>query len=249
MLKNATSLTTCVGLTLAVLVLNSAPLQGATLTGSGTHLPIPGPNPGDPGGVSLTQTPWAVGVGFDAVWSSPAHPDWIGTLSATGPIPGALSTGITDYDFSTLPNGNLPAGTIFIVGDLDGGSTLAENIDLTAYDAFSNVISLWLDEPIGIWGAPWPAGSLSVPGWDWNTTTPNAYNFSGATVTGGNPSINVAMLSNTAITRLLINKHATHFGFGMRAPETVPVPVPEPTTAAMLASASCIVLIWRRKRR
>ena len=244
MLKNSTSLATGVAAVLAILFLSFEPLQAATLTGSGPHLPVPGPNPGDPGGVPLTQTPWTAGVGFDGVWSSPAHPDWIGTLSATGPIPGSLSTGIADYDFSTLPNGNLPASTIFIVGDLDGGSTLAENIDLTAYDASNNVINLWLDEPIGIWGSPWPAGSLSVPGWDWNTTTANAYNFSGATVTGGNPSINVAMLSNTAITRLLVNKHTTHFGFGMRAPETVP----EPGTVTMLAGVALMLCVFSIRR-
>lgn len=248
MLGNSTRLATGVAAALAILLLGFVPLQAATLTGSGPHLPIPGPNPGDPGGVPLAQVAWTVGLGLDGTWSSPAHPDWIGMLSATGPIPGSLATGITDYDFSTLPTGQLPAGTIFIVGDLDGGSTLAENIDLTAYDSSGGIINLWLDEPIGIWGAPWPAGSLSVPSWDYGTTTANAYNFSGATVTGGNPSINVAMLSNTPIARLVVDKHTTHFGFGMRAPLSLSVPEPSTLALATLGLLGLVLLRRRRKR-
>jgi hypothetical protein len=227
---------------MAIVCFSFASLQAAVLSGSGAHLPIPSPNPGDPGGVPLVQV--AGGSGFTGTWSAPAHPDWIGTVAGTGTIPASLSTGIASYDFSSLPTGKLPAGTIFIIGDVDGGSTLAENIDLTAFDSSGGVINLWLDEPIGIWGSPWPAGSLSVPGWDYGTVTADAYNFTGATVTGGNPSINVAMLSNQPIARLLVNKHTTHFGFSMRAPEIIP----EPSTLMLLGlGAVCLMSIRSRR--
>ena len=244
MFKNSTSLATGLAVALAILFLSFVPLQAATLgPGSGAHLPIPGPNPGDPGGQPLARVAWPVSLGFDGTWIAPALPAWIGTLSATGPIPSSSGIGIVDYDFSTLPTGHLPANTIFALGDLDGGSQLAERIDLTAYDTSNNVINLWLDEPIGIWGSPWPAGSDSVPGWDWNTTTTNAYHFTGGTVTGGNPSLVVAMLSNQPIARLLINKHTDFFGFGLRAPE-----VPEPSTIVLLAlGAVCLMAIRSRR--
>ncbi|MFV1980731.1 MAG: hypothetical protein ACC655_06220, partial [Rhodothermia bacterium] len=107
-----------------ILFLGPVSLEAAVLSGSGPNLPIPGVNPPWPPGVALTRTP--VGGGFTGTWTSPADANWIGTFNATGSVPSNTSSGSTNYDFSALPNGNLPVGTFFIFNDVDSGSQTNE---------------------------------------------------------------------------------------------------------------------------
>jgi len=208
-------------------------LEAAVLTGSGSHLPIPSPNPGGPPGVAPTLV---VSInGFTGTWTPPAMPPWVGTFSALGPVPNNTNLGTTRYDFTTLPGGVLPAGTFFLFGDVDSGSGPGETLDLQAYDPIGNFItSPWLDEPIGVWGSGTGIGGSIVagdmPGWDWNNITLNTYRIDGNTVTSGNPTVGFALVNNQPIARLDVHKASTFNSFALHAPV-----VPEPSTLALIS--------------
>lgn len=216
---------------LSTLFFVAAPLEAAPLTGSGPDLVMPTVNPPWSPGISATRA--TVTGGFTGTWTAPVQPDWVGTFNAWGQIPDANGTGIVRYNFSTLPNGFLPVGTFFIFGDVDGGSTLAERSDLKAFDGSGNELATeWLDVMVAYTGTGTGTGGAIVPGnmpgWDWNSINANTYRIDGATVTGGNPSIALALVSNQPIYTMELNKNATHHGFALQAPT-----VPEPSSALL----------------
>ena len=214
------------------------------LTGSGPNLPIPSPNLGDPPRQGATNT--LGGGGFTGEWFAPADPDWVGTFSAIGPIPSGNTnpTGLTRYDFSTLPLGVAPTGTILLLGDLDGGSMTGEQIILQAFDATGGLLTTpWLDQPYGAVGAgTGPGGAVApgnMPGWAWNAGT-GTYTFSGSTF-GPNPSISVFLFTNIDISELSLNRTSGFANFGLSAPL-----IPAPGAAGLLALAG--VVSARRRR-
>jgi hypothetical protein len=212
---------------LMAVLFGTGDLVAATLTGSGSNLPIPAPNPGGPPGVSPTLT--VVTGAFTGVWTAPAQPPWVGTFSATGPVPNSSSTGTTSYDFTTLPTGVLPAGTFFLFNDVDYGSVTGETFDLRAWDTSASLItSPWLDEPIGVWGSGTGSGGAilptNMPGWDWNSVNPSTYRIDGTSVSGGNPTVTFALVSNQPIATMELVKGSTFDSFGLQAPISVPEP-------------------------
>lgn len=212
----------------------------APLTGTGANLPIPVPNVDPPrqGAVLDNITP----AGFDGTWSAPALAGWQGTFLATGPVPSGnvSSAGTTSFDFTTLAAGELPAGTYFAFGDVDGGSTQNETFVLTAFDAGGNLITTpWLEEPVAVVGTGTGGGGAilpgNLPGWNWNGTT-GEYLIDGTTVTGGNPSVAAILPSNTAMSTLRVVRTSNFANFGLSAP------VPEPGTASLLLVAAAVGL-------
>jgi len=200
--------------------------SGAALTGSGSNLPIPSPNPGAPNAEPVSLT--SVTGGFTGSWSAPALPAWQGSFSATGPIPSSVAnpTGITNYDFTTMPTGLLPAGTFFIFGDVDGGSTQNETYVLRGFDASNMLITTpWLEEPFGVTGTGTGAG---------------AYTIDGSTVTGGNPSLSVWIESNTGLAGLELERTSAFANFNLWAP------IPAPGSAFALGVAG--LALTRRRR-
>lgn len=216
------------------------------LTGSGTHLPIPSPNPGMPAFQSPTIS--TVSGGFTGTWASPALSAWLGTFSATGPLPVAPNFGTTNYDFTPLAaTAVLPVGTYFFLGDVDIGSGTGEIFDMRAYDSSGALLSAWLDEPVAVWGPGSGSGGAidvrDMPSWSYNTIS-KTYRFDGGT-TGPFPfvsTLTIAMLSNQPIARLELVKLTTlNYSFGLGAP------VPAPGTLPILSGAGLIA--WRRRHR
>jgi len=205
------------------------------LVGSGSNLPLPSPNPGDVPREPAVFTDNGMG-GFTGQWSTPAMNDWIGTFTGTGPIPGgglANPAGVANIDFTGLPTGALPASTIFVFADVDGGSAQNEGFALTAFDSANNPITTpWLNEPFGVIGTGTGMGGAilpnNMPGWDWDAMT-GTYIITGTTVTGGNPNISVLMESNTAIAYMTIDR------FSQFASMDLSAPVPGPGAAALMA--------------
>jgi hypothetical protein len=208
--------------------------MAAPLIGSGANLAIPGPNPGAPNAVPQDLSNVTPG-GFDGSWSPPAFAPWLGTYSAEGPVPSGQTglTGLTRYDFSTMPTGHLPADSIFVFGDVDGGSFTNETFVLNAFDSTGALITTpWLNEPIGVTGIGTGPGQTilpnNMPGWSWNAGL-GEYVIDGSTVTGGNPSISVWLDSNTAIASMNLVRTSDFANFNLWAP------IPEPTsTGAVL---------------
>ncbi len=232
----------CVGLSLLAL---SATASAAPLTGSGTNLPIPTFNPGEPPrqGRALSGV---TGTAFNGTWTAPALTPWQGTFNAFGPVPAGTSSpaGTTRYDFSPLTAGLLPAGTFFAFGDVDGGSTVTEQFILSAFDAGGSLITTpWLDEPIGVSGVGTGGGGAflpgNLPGWDWNASL-GQYTIDGTTVTGGNPSLTVWLESNTDMATLHVERVSTFANFSLSAP------IPEPASAALLLVGG-LALGFRRR--
>lgn len=221
------------------------PVDAMPLTGSGAHLPIPTINPAWQPGVSAARVD--AGSTFTGTWATPVQPDWVGTFNATGPIPSSVNSGIANYDFTSLPLGFLPSGTFFIFGDVDQGSTLAEKADLTAYNGSGDLLTTpWLDETYAVRGpGTGPAGSIAagdMPAWSWNdATSPNTYVIDGSSVTGGNPNVAFALVSNQPIYSMELDKLTTHFGFVLAAPS-----VPEPSTL-VIACLGLLAVIPRRR--
>lgn len=220
--------TACI--TLALSLAGTAAAQ--PLVGAGPNLPIPAPN--DPPPPQQVRNAVTSGPGWTGTWVAPAQPDWVGSFTATGPIPaGATTTGTTRYDFSTLPTGQLPADTFFRFGDVDGGSTTTEVFTLLAFDSGGSLITTpWLDEPIAVTGTgTGGAGAIlpgNTPGWSWTAGT-GTYVIDGATVTGGNPSISIFMESNTPIASMQLTRGSTFASFSLAAPL-----IPAPASAALL---------------
>lgn len=231
---------------LFVVLFVAMPVCAAPLTGTGTHLSIPSPNPAWPPGESVARV--ATGTGFTGTWAAPVQPNWVGTFSATGPIPSSMSSGATGYDFSSLPLGYLPAGTFFVFGDVDSGSTLEEQYDLRAFDSSNNLISNpWLDDTYAVRGpGTGTAGAVTtndMPGWSWNApATPDTYVINGSTITGGNPNVAFALASNQPIYAMELDKVTTHNGFVLQAPT-----VPEPSSVALLIMGVGAIIAKRRK--
>ena len=220
----------------------------AALTGSGAHLLIPTTNLGAPANQSRATAGPGAGP-WTGTWSSPAAAAWIGSFSVTGPIPAGVSnpTGISFYDFTSLPNGFLPTGTFFRFGDVDGGSSTNETYTLQAFDTTGAIISPWLDEAIGVAGAgTGTAGAIlanDMPGWVFNPTT-GTYFVDGTTITGGNPSISIYLPSNTAISFLEVTRTSAFANFSLHAP----LAVPAPGGAAMLVMCGFVSVARRRRR-
>jgi hypothetical protein len=159
-----------------------------------------------------------------------------------------MSSGATGYDFSSLPLGYLPAGTFFVFGDVDSGSTLEEQYDLRAFDSSNNLISNpWLDDTYAVRGpGTGTAGAVTtndMPGWSWNApATPDTYVINGSTITGGNPNVAFALASNQPIYAMELDKVTTHNGFVLQAPT-----VPEPSSVALLIMGVGAIIAKRRK--
>lgn len=236
---------------LTLSALTSGQLSAAILTGSGPNLPAPAPNPAWPPGISPLQV--AAGLSFTGTWNATAHSDWVGTYNANGLIPGAFATGATQYDFTTLPLGYLPAGTFFIFGDVDGGSGNPERFDLTAFNGSGQINSEWL----GSFAGPNPVHAVrgpgtgtggtvlpnDIPGWSWQGTNPNGYHITGASVGPNNPNVALALVTNQPIHRLRLNKPTTHYGFGLQAPP----PIPEPASICLMALGCTALGVARRR--
>ena len=181
-------------------------------------------------------------------WSAPAHPNWVGAYNAVGPIPSAFNVGAIRYDFTSLPLGYLPAGTFFIFGDVDGGSGNPERFLIEAFDSGGNTITNeWLDDTVSVTGSGTGGGGSilpnNMPGWDWNINQPNEYFITGGTVTGGNPNVALALVTNQNIYRMRLEKPTTHYGFAMQAPT-----IPEPTSLALLAGGLAALGYASRRR-
>jgi len=184
---------------------------------------------------------------FTGTWTAPALAPWVGTFSATGPAPGGPTPGTTNYDFTALPNGDLPVGTFFRFGDTDFGSGSNEKFELTAFIGTTQVLTPWLDETIGIGGAG--SGSGGIPA----AVDLPMYSFVGGvyTIDGtsvpGNPGIGFNLPSNTAITNLEVVRFSSNANFNLAAP------VPEPSSLVLLCcGAGCAagtLLVRRAKRR
>lgn len=211
------------------------------LTGSGSNLPIPAPNPGEPSRQAAALSS-ITAAGFDGTWTAPALTPWHGTFNASGPVPAsnAYPAGITNYGFATLTAGYLPVGTYFFFGDVDGGSTQNETFVLKAYDVGGTLITTpWLDEPIGVTGTGTGSGGTilpgNLPGWSW-TPASGEYLIDGTTVSGGNSSVGAFLPSNTAISRLYVERTSAYANFGLSAP------IPEPNTALLLLIGGAAML-------
>ncbi len=223
----------------------AAAATAAPLTGAGPNLAIPAPNPGAPArqAANLSNiTP----AGFDGTWTAPALAPWHGTFTAQGPVPSGNSSaaGLTEYDFTPLAAGLLPAGTYFYFGDVDGGSTQNETFVLNAYDAAGGLITTpWLDEPFAVTGTGTGAGGTillnNMPGWEWNGTL-GQYTIDGNSVSGGNPNVGVWLESNTDLAYLSVNRTSNFANFGLSAP------VPEPASLALLLGGLAMGAMRRR---
>lgn len=236
---------------IALLLLTSSQLTAAILTGSGPNLPAPVPNPVWPPGISPLQV--SAGLTFTGTWNASAHANWVGTYNANGLVPSAFATGVTQYDFTTLPLGYLPAGTFFIFGDVDGGSGNPERFDLTAFNGSGQINSEWLGavsgpNPVHVIRGPGTgvAGAIlpnDIPGWSWQGTNPNGYHITGASVGPSNPNVALALVTNQPIHRLRLNKPTTHYGFGLQAPP----PVPEPASICLMTLGCAALGVMRRR--
>jgi hypothetical protein len=133
--------------------------------------------------------------------------------------------------------GYLPRNTAFVFGDIDSGSF--ELIDLSASNTSGPISSPWLEGPVVDWmGSAIPAdtacagNSNCLPSYVWSGTS---YSFNGGGVSAPfNPTLLFILLSNTDITQLEVTKLHVNNGFGLRAP-VIGVPIPEPTSLALLA--------------
>lgn len=221
-----------------------APIAAAQpLTGSGAHLPLSAPIQVPQPGVAPTLGSIVHPTSFDGTWNAPAQFGWQGTFTALGPVPSNTNIGTTRYDFTTLNAGNLPTGTFFNFGDVDGGSGQNETFSLQAFDSSGLITTPWLSLPAYVWGSGRNAGNpdlLDTPGWNWNAGT-GTYFIDGTTVTGFNPSITVTMLSLVDIDQLSVVKTATPYSFSLTAPV-----VPGPGALALLGVAG--IATGRRRR-
>jgi len=228
---------------LGALALTTSAALAAPLTGSGAHLPIV--SPVVPANEGRTVTPFT--GGFTGSWTPAVAPAWNGSFTATGPVPVGLTnpTGITRYDFTSLPLGDLSAGTFFRFGDVDGGSSTNETFTLLAFDASNTLITTpWLDEPVYTGGiGTGPGSSLvigNMPGWSWNAGT-GEYFIDGSTITTANPTVSVYLESNMDISFLQVTRTSGFASFSLGAPL-----VPAPGSAALFGLAGVAAIRRRR---
>jgi len=214
--------------------------KAVILTGSGSHLSVPAntmPNAQNRTVAGNTSSgPW------QGSWTTPAFPDWIGSFNVIGPVPAGTTSpsGISEYDFTSMPTGELPVGTYFRLGDVDKGSGATEVITLTATDSFGTIMTPWLDEAVGVGGyGSGLASSIApddLPGWSY---AGGVYKFDGTTVPG-NPNVSLALTNNVGITHLSVTRSSKFANFSLMAP------VPEPSSMAVLVFGSLVML--KRKR-
>ncbi|HWP40725.1 MAG TPA: hypothetical protein VNL70_07355 [Tepidisphaeraceae bacterium] len=219
----------------------------APLTGSGV-LPFPGAT-GDPPRDNYLATGTGPGP-FTGTWpgagpNTPPQTPWWGTFDASGPMPhtppsGPNTTGTTWYNFTvpTFPNGVLPVGTYFVFGDLDNGSSSAEQYQLRAFGPSGQLLTPWLDEPFA---ASANATAADMPSYSFSG---GVYTFDGSTVPG-NPVVAVYLQNNSVITRMEVTRSSTFTSFILAAP-----PIPEPGCGALVGcgAGACLMLRPRTGR-
>ena len=237
-MKN-TTLNTAQSFAGAALVLSAlSTAHAAPLTGSGDHLVIDSNTPTNPVMEHWTYSNVVTNVSFDVSWGNDALAPWQGTAHATGPTPaGNGPYGTTRLDFTSMPQGELAAGTFFYFSDLDNG----ERFTLRAYDSSNNMItnSAWLDDVVGVSGfGSGPGNTPSIfdmPSWDL-TNGEYTFNDNHQTI---NPNIAFSLSSNQAISYLEIDR-LWWPGFSLGAP------VPTPGSLALLSIGG---LVASRRRR
>ena len=152
-------------------------------------------------------------------------------------------TGTSIYDFSTLPTGQLPTGTLFLLGDVDSSVDI---LDFRAWDSTGNLLDLWLNDTVATYGTGSGVSGAPVvnnmPGWTWDSVA-KSYNIDGGTTSGPNPTLGVVLETNQDIARLEVIKPSFSYGFAIRAPENVPEP-----SSILLSGIAGGLLILRRKR-
>ena len=186
------------------------------LTGTGTHIPLvpigSAITPVDPTYVDRTTS-------FTGTWLADVPTSWRGTFTGLGHIP-RDNTGShsTQYDFTGLSSGILPAGTYFTITDLD----TIEYLNLKAFDSTHTVISSpWLNlkphrqngKGTGIDGQLLPT---DMPGWEWNESI-QTYVFNGSTIVG-NPTASFVLSSREGIGFLEVTREISGFNFHVSAP-------------------------------
>jgi len=226
-------------------------LAQGTLTGSGDHLPLPS-SPYYAGQMPAYLMPTIgsnTGSSFTGTWANPADPQWVGTFTATGPVP-SNSAGpcTTVYDFSGVGNGYIPAGTFLIFDDIDEGAGHAENFALGASLGMVQCATPWASLCVGTTG--YGATDINaMPSYQWDGSINNqCYRFDGTSVErdfADNPNVTFVLLTLQPITGMEVIKNDTNFGFSLGAPV-----VPEPSTLIMLGGALLGLLgyAWRRRR-
>jgi len=225
-----------VAIALSTLCLSECVLATA-LTGAGSHLPLPSPNPGLPVRVAPSTT--GSGIAYLGTWAAPAASAWIGTYGISGQYPSSVGTGTSTFNFSGLSTGVLPSGTYFLLGDVDGGSGSGERLYLTAFNGNVPIQTPWLDRPIGAAGKG-VKNPLTMAAWEWNSLShPFAYTFNGNNVPDG--TITIALASNMAMTSLRVVKPERNYGFGLAAP------VPEPGTFVLTGLGMLGICLLRRR--
>lgn len=227
-------------------VLFASESHAVPLVGSG-YLPFPGAT-GDP--PRDRYLPAGPGAGpFTGTWigagPNTAQPPWIGTFTATGPMPQTPPsgpaggfTGTTFYNFTFTGGyapGALPVDTYFHFGDLDSGS--GEAYRLRAFDTSSNLIlTPWLETPFA---ATNTAVVGDMPSF---TFSPGVYDFNGNTISA-NPTISVFLKNNTALGFLELTRSATTTAFTLAAPPVVP----EPCSLLLLMCGAALCGAARRR--
>ncbi len=192
------------------------------LTGTGKHLPFA------PAVSRINPVAPSYDFGatrFTGTWSANVLAAWRGTFTGLGRIPvGNTGDHSTEFNFSGLAGGVLPAGTYLHINDLD----TIEHLKLKAYDSQHQAISQpWINRnPLeqhgsgsGV-GFPGLVRPTDMPGWDWNEST-QTYAFDGTTVVG-NPNVNFTLSTGEAIVFLEVTREVTGFHLALAAPSANP---------------------------
>jgi len=89
--------------TTAITLAAATAASAVPLTGSGANLPVAGSTPPPAQGRNITSMSV---TGWTAEWTAPVAAPWLGSFSVDGPVPAGVGpTGISRYDFSTMPGG------------------------------------------------------------------------------------------------------------------------------------------------